>query len=182
MSTGLICGDVGIVKQFDGKCLIALTDGLGHGQKAYEAAELARGIIDRNYREDPVLLMKRLHQELKRTIGGVVAICVMDIESGKLEHVGIGNITTRVLGKEPVNIVPKDGVVGYMISSPSKRKVLLSNGDILLVYSDGIKAQISYEENKQLFAKSAQKIAEGIITKYGKQKDDNSCLVLKYFK
>jgi phosphoserine phosphatase RsbX len=182
MNKGTVCGDVGLVEQFDDQCFIALTDGLGHGEKAYEAANLAKKYIHQNTKDNLVILMKKLHEKLKRTRGGVTSILLLDIKTGKLEHVGIGNITARVIGKRATTLLSKDGVVGYTMSSPSKNTVVLEDNDIILVYSDGVSTRIDFTENRALLKKPAREIAKSIVDIYGKQNDDNSCIVIKYFK
>lgn len=175
------CGDIAVIKEYDNQCFIALIDVLGHGIEARKVAILAKSYLEHRYEDELTKLMNGLHEHLKGTRGAVAAICHLDILNGKLEYVGIGNITVRIFGAKSRRFIPEGGVVGYIIAKPRKNITKLHNGDILIMYSDGIKEHFDEFECDGLLKENAEKIADGIIRKFGKENDDASCVVLKYF-
>jgi len=176
------CGDTGVVIEYDGGCFLALVDVLGHGSSAAAVAALAERFLKENYRLDPVDLMKGLHVHLKGTRGAVAAICRFDISRGELIYAGVGNITTRVFGEKQYRLVPRDGILGYMIASPNESSVKLTPGDILVLSSDGIREHFDADCFPDLLTGPARKIAERLLATFGKENDDASCIVMRYGK
>lgn len=174
------CGDIAVIKQYDNQCFIALIDVLGHGSAAREVALSAKSYLEDNYKSILVELMNGLHQHLKGTRGAVAAMCHLDILSGELTYVGMGNITVRILGVKPTRLTPKDGIVGYKMTTPQMLNIKLHPEDIIIMYSDGIKEHFDIVECIGLFKEDAQDIAIGILRQFGKKNDDESCVVLKY--
>lgn len=174
------CGDTGVIKEFDGQCFLALVDVLGHGSEAHEVAITAQAYLEQNCCNEPVEVMQGLHTCLKGTRGAVAAICRLDTETGELIYVGMGNIVVRVLGPRAVRFVSRDGILGYMMSTVKKHNLKLLAGDILVMYSDGIKEHFELSGFPQMLKGTAESIATGLLRHFGKENDDASCIVLKY--
>jgi len=174
------CGDIGVVIDGDCECFLGLFDALGHGKEAAEVSNLSRAFVEDNYRLPLVELMNGLHKYLKSTRGSVAAMCRLDKSSGALSYVGIGNINVRIFGVTSHVFLPRDGIIGYTISTPKEQHKSLFPGDILLMTSDGIKEHYSLHDYPQLLSGSAQQIVQRVIGWLGKNNDDSSCVVLRY--
>ena len=174
------CGDTGVIKEFDGQYFLALVDVLGHGSEAHTVALSAQKYLEQNYRQELIDVMDGLHACLKGTRGAVVALCRLNIGTGKLIYVGIGNITVRVLGPRNFRFVSRDGIVGYMVSNLKQQTLKLSAGDVLVMYSDGIKEHFQLSESPGILTGTATSIALGLLNQFGKKNDDASCIALKY--
>jgi negative regulator of sigma-B (phosphoserine phosphatase) len=174
------CGDTGVIKEFDGRCFLALVDALGHGREAHDVAIIAQAHLEENCGGEPVDVMQGLHACLKGTRGAVAAICRLHIETGELTYVGMGNIVVRVLGPRPFRFVSSDGIVGYMISTVRKQTSKLFAGDVLIMHSDGIKEHFELSQCPGLLTGTAKFIATGLLKQFGKEEDDASCIALKY--
>ena len=174
------CGDTGVIKEFDGQCFIALVDVLGHGSEAHDVALIAQKYLEQNYCEELVDVMQGLHACLKGTRGAVAALCRLNTETGELIYVGIGNITVRVLGHRKARFVLGDGIVGYMMTTPREQTLKLFAGDVLVMYSDGIKEHFELSEYPGILTGNAKSIAVGLLNQFGKKNDDVSCIALKY--
>jgi negative regulator of sigma-B (phosphoserine phosphatase) len=173
------CGDTGVIKEFDSRCFLALVDVLGHGSEANAVALRAQAYLEQNCSEELVDVMRVLHRNLKGTRGVVAAICCLDIETGVLRYVGIGNIVVRVLGARPYRFVSGDGIVGYMISSVREQTLNLLAGDVLVMHSDGIKEHFELTECPGLLNGTAKSIATGLLNQFGKKTDDAACIALR---
>jgi phosphoserine phosphatase RsbX len=174
------CGDTGVIKEFDGQCFLALVDALGHGSEAHDVALKAQAYLERNCCEELVDMMQGLHACLKGTRGAVATLCRLDTTTGELIHVGIGNITVRVLGPNAFRFVSRDGVVGYMMSTVRAQTLKLFAGDVLVMHSDGIKEHFELSECPGILTGTAKSIATGLLKQFGKENDDASCIALKY--
>lgn len=174
------CGDIGVIKEYDNQCFLALVDVLGHGSEAREVALSAKEYLENNYREDLINIINGLHEHLKGTRGAVVAMCHLNILTGELTYVGIGNITVRTFGAKPTRLVPRDGIIGYRMRKSEKHIIKLYPGDTILIYSDGIKEHFDVIDCADILKDNAGNIAIRILERFGNKNDDASCIVLKY--
>lgn len=174
------CGDTGVIKEFNGQCFLALVDVLGHGSEAHTAALGAQKYLEQNYRQELIDVMKGLHGCLRGTRGAVAAIGRLDIKTGKLIYVGIGNITVRVLGPRNSRLVSSDGIIGYMMSTPKEQTLKLYAGDVLVMHSDGIKEHFDLSKSAGILTGTAKSIAVELLNQFGRSNDDASCIVLRY--
>jgi negative regulator of sigma-B (phosphoserine phosphatase) len=174
------CGDIAVIKEYDNQCFISLVDVLGHGREAREIALLAKNYLEKNYKKELSELMNGLHVHLKGTRGAVAAMCRLNILTGELTYVGIGNITIRIFGVKPTRLIPKDGIVGYRMRTIRELSIKLHPEDIILMHSDGIKEHFDIFECAALLKENAEDIAIGVLEQFGKKSDDASCVVLKY--
>jgi negative regulator of sigma-B (phosphoserine phosphatase) len=174
------CGDTGVIRTYDDQCFLGLVDVLGHGREAHEVAVVAERYLEENHFLDLAEMMKGLHACLKGTRGAVAGLCRLNRTNGETEFVGTGNITVKLYGMSPVSFVSRDGVIGYKMGTPKKQRVQLQYGDILILTSDGVKANFDPVFYPGLLTGSARKIAGDIMDQLGKNGDDASCIVLRY--
>ena len=174
------CGDTGVIQEFNGQCFLALVDVLGHGSEAHTVALSAQKYLEQNYRQELIDVMDGLHACLRGTRGAVAALCRLDTGTGKLNFVGVGNITVRVFGPKNSRLISRDGIVGYAMSTPKAQTLKLYTGDILVMYSDGIKEHFEPSECRGILMGNAKSIAVGLLNQFGKKNDDASCIALKY--
>jgi len=174
------CGDTGIIKEFDHKIFIGIIDVVGHGKEAYKIAVVSKGFLEENYRKDLVEVMKGLHEHLKDTRGAVAGLFLLDLTTGKLKYVEVGNITARIFGANTRRIISKPGIIGYAIRTIREERTKLYNNDVLLLYTDGIKEHFELEDYPKLLQDDAKTIVTNIINKFGKKNDDAACIALRF--
>ncbi|WP_148863838.1 SpoIIE family protein phosphatase [Marinobacter fonticola] len=175
-----VCGDAGLINAVDEDLFIALIDGLGHGQAAHDVASRAKKYLSQAYRKlNLVDVMQGLHEHLRRSLGAVVALCRIDASTGMLQYVGVGNISVKIYAPNPITFVPRDGIVGYIMSRPREETLILSPGTVLVLHSDGLPAHLDLSEALRPDESSAQQMAERLLRDYGKEDDDGSCIVVK---
>ena len=176
------CGDTGVIFESSDNVFFALVDVLGHGGQAHEVAILAEQYLEANHRDDLIDLMKGLHECLKGSRGAVAAVCRLHLADGELRCVGMGNITVRILGPRGSRFVLRDGILGYMIPSFREERAQLSSGDVVVMYSDGVRGHFDAIEYPWLLTDSARTVASNMVQQFGKDDDDASCIALKYLK
>lgn len=175
-----VCGDTGLVKSTEAGLFFALIDGVGHGREADKVARMARKYLEGAFRKANLVdVMQGLHQHLRRSQGAVVALCRIDAKTGQLNYVGVGNISSKIYAPNPITFVPREGIVGYIMSSPREETLILSPGTVLVLHSDGLPAHLDLSEALCSTESSAQQIAERLLRDYGKDDDDGSCIVVK---
>jgi len=174
------CGDTGIIKEFDHKLFIGIVDAAGHGKKAHGIAVISEKFLEKNYHQDLVEIMKGLHEHLKDTRGAVAGLFLLDLTTGKLKYVEVGNISARIFGTNTVRIVSRSGIIGYAIRTIREERMKLYNNDVLLLYTDGIKEHFELEDYPELLQDDARTIVTNIINKFGKKNDDTTCIALRF--
>ena len=174
------CGDTGVIKVYDHFCFLGLVDALGHGKNAFDIASLAGEYLLQHHTRELTALIQGLHGALKGTRGAVAAVGRLDIDTGIFQYSGMGNINLRIFGNKPGPLMTKDGILGYMISSPVQGETRLMAGDTLVVSSDGIKEHFDAHTYPDLLMGQAKDICTGFMKHLGKQNDDRSCMVLRY--
>jgi len=176
-------GDLCLVKRVGKGTLLAVVDGLGHGQDAASAAHAAVGALDRYSREPLIDLVRRCHEALVGLRGVVLGLAYLDPQTATMAWLGVGNVGGVLLradlGNRPsrITLVPNAGFIGVEQTRPTTRSVPLAPGDTVILYSDGIKD--GFAESLAL-SNTPQEIADFVITRQVKGNDDALVLVARY--
>jgi negative regulator of sigma-B (phosphoserine phosphatase) len=89
-------GDLEAVRRHARGAVIAVIDGIGHGQEAAAAARRAHDIIAEDPQDSPIALVMRCHEALRNTRGVVLSIVSVDLAHGSLRWLGVGNVRALV--------------------------------------------------------------------------------------
>jgi negative regulator of sigma-B (phosphoserine phosphatase) len=181
-------GDLVVLAPFDEGALVAVVDGLGHGDAAADAAEVAAGIIRAHAAEAPQALFERCHAGLRRTRGAVMTL-VWFVLTGvpRVRWVGVGNVEARLLrasqppgprGSGIPGPLVLGGVVGHQLPRLIRAsEVELEPGDAVAFATDGVTADYSVVLDPRL---DAQAQAERILRAHGKGSDDALAAVVRW--
>jgi anti-sigma regulatory factor (Ser/Thr protein kinase)/serine/threonine protein phosphatase PrpC len=172
-------GDLAMIEQRDQLMLLAVIDGLGHGPEAHRVASLARDHLKKHWTEDVVANIRRLHDALRGSLGAVAGIAVINTQTGEARFTGIGNIAYRLFGPRATRMVSMAGHLGHQIRTPQVQRHRLTDEDVVVMYSDGVKDRFDQNDYPQLRYQSAETIARTIVDRFGKAHDDATCLALR---
>ncbi|HEV2672882.1 MAG TPA: SpoIIE family protein phosphatase [Gemmatimonadales bacterium] len=176
-------GDLCLIKRVGRGTLLAVADGLGHGEEAASAAHAAVAAIDRFARAPLVELVKRCHEALVGMRGVVLGLAFLDPQAASMQWLGVGNIGGVLLHADTrarpprVSLVPNAGFIGAEPPHATARAVPLAARDTIILYSDGIKDGFA---ESLVLANSPQEIADFIIARHTKGTDDALALVARY--
>jgi len=185
----------------NGRCLLALSDGMGSGSKARKessvAIELLEELLESGF--DKSIAVKLINSALILRNGdesfSTLDICTADLYSGETEFIKIGASSTFLLRNGEIDVIRSWTLPAGIIESPdidiSKRK--LRDGDIIVMVTDGILDSDMYESDKErwimralakLGEKTPSDIADYILREakrnYGiEAKDDMTVLAVK---
>jgi len=192
-----ISGDTHTVLKTDnGKCIVALCDGMGSGNRAEKMSETSIGLVENFYRagfdNDTILsCVNHLLVGSGNEVFCAVDMCVVDLTNGLTDFIKLGAPVGLVKSQGTVEIVNGSslplGVLEEM--KPSITKKALSENDMTVLFSDGVTDSFN-DPNAlaQIFAETSctnpQSVAEMIMSKAvaacgGKAKDDMTVLVAK---
>jgi serine/threonine protein phosphatase PrpC len=176
-------GDLHLVRAVHDGVLIAVVDGLGHGEEAAAAARLAVTALDQYAEEPPLSLLQRCHLALKGSRGVVMSLARLDARHGTLTWVGVGNVEGVLHHADwsersaRASLVTRGGIVGSEIPAVQAAVIPVGAGDTLVFATDGIGtgflADVSARDDPQ-------GIADQILARYGKGTDDALVLVARY--
>ena len=142
-------GDVAVVVTTGAGALFAAVDGLGHGEKAAQAAHVARTVIEGNSSLPLAPLLELCHRELRSTRGAVISMAAVDLERCELAWLGVGNVQCMLCSADParqparVEMLQRTGVVGAQLPLLKSESVRFQRGDLLVMATDGIHARFA---------------------------------------
>ena len=176
-------GDLHCVRAHDGGLLLAAVDGLGHGPEAAEAAQRAVGILTRHAGEPLPGLVRRCHEELLDTRGVVMSLAAADRSGRTVAWVGVGNVEGVILRADPDRVTPRDrlvlrgGAIGVRLPAVQVSTVPVGPGDLLILATDGIDDGFERDLRPQA---EPQALADWILARHGREKDDALVLVAQF--
>lgn len=177
-------GDMSVVAPASNGVLIAVIDGLGHGEEAAAAAAKASEIV-RECADQPVEdVMSRCHQTLRGTRGAVITLLKVNAAEETMSWTGVGNIEGRLWHADPAASLLRQapplrgGVVGHALPRRLSTTTLpLSRGDLIILSTDGLSNRF-HEEFR--LAGTVQQIADNILKDHWMARDDALVLVARY--
>ena len=178
-----ISGDLPVVVPFAGGVLVGVIDGLGHGESAAAAAEIAAGELRRYRGGSLASLLSSCHSRLCGSRGAVMNIGCLTARPQRLSWLGVGNVEGVLLRADraarPAReyLHQRPGIVGQQLPSVEESVLALLPGDTLVFATDGIKSNFL---NDLILRGSPRRMADDILLRSGKQYDDALVLVARY--
>jgi negative regulator of sigma-B (phosphoserine phosphatase) len=176
-------GDLAVFAGYAGGALVAVLDGLGHGDAAADASAIAAEVIRRHRAAPAADLLQRCHDALKRTRGVVMTMAWFDLEDLEFSWAGVGNVEARLVrgaaayGDRHDSALVLGGVVGYNLPTVRPSTFDLHTGDAVAFATDGIEADYS---NSLAPGVPAQLLADRIYQRHHKGTDDALAVVVRY--
>ncbi len=177
-------GDSYVVKERPGGAIIAVVDGLGHGEEASVAASLAASIIEANPGETVLSLIARCHERLRGGRGAALTIVSIDALTRTLSWAGVGNVegvlvhaaaTEGKTRREYVQL--RGGIVGRHLPTLHPSATHIGRGDMLILATDGVRRDFLDDINVEL---SPQAFAERTLRRYALNTDDALILAARF--
>jgi len=157
--------------------VLAVIDGLGHGQYAAAATSKAISVIASDDRASLLDIVQRVHVAIHRMRGCVIGFARITPE-GKMEYVGVGNIRAHIFypSGETKSLLSYSGVVGGSMRTLRVMLYEIPPRAMLVMYSDGV-GHISVD--RYALSRSVMDVASDLFDKNAKQTDDATILVAR---
>jgi anti-sigma regulatory factor (Ser/Thr protein kinase) len=170
-------GDAYFIKRYEDSAIVAVVDGIGHGDKASEASSIALKVIEDKFRDELEQVVLTIHRRLHGSRGCVIGIVRMNKE-GKIEYLGVGNIRTQIYTPEMYKrLVSFDGLLGSNIRTLRTDHLTLSRPSLIVLHSDGV-ASFNFED-KRIVYRPVMEIAKESFEKNKKSSDDATLLIAR---
>jgi anti-sigma regulatory factor (Ser/Thr protein kinase) len=175
------CGDGYEVKRTQNLVKIFLGDGLGHGPHANEAVLRACEFFAECEEENPVEILRGMHEKVRKTRGLVGTVATFDRINNLWKVCGIGNIATRLYtGIVYKNYVSYNGALGLTMPNSLKESVFFADrNQHLVMTSDGIRSRWELTKYPSLFKYDILIMAAILYKDYSRKTDDSSVLIAK---
>ncbi len=176
-------GDRCLVKALPRGVLVAVVDGIGHGEEAAVAAHAAVKILDASSQGSLMGVMRESHEHLRGTRGVVMSLASIDAVENTLTWMGVGNVE-GVLFHQDTGVSPthetlllRGGVVGDTLPRLQASFLPISKGDLLVFATDGVNP--NFAESVAL-NEHPQTVADRILAMHIRKNDDALVLVAQY--
>lgn len=174
------CGDACAVWATSERLVIALVDGLGHGEGAAYAAHVALSHIGARLDATCAEIFHACDQGMCHTRGAALALAIIEPALNRLTLATVGNVRAVLFsGDKELHLGGARGIVGAGYDGLAPEVKTLQTGDALLLYSDGLDEFLPLGE--LLRSNPPPKcIAEQAIARWAKDNDDAAFLVYQH--
>ncbi len=175
-----VCGDAYAVHREPGRLRLMMCDGSGHGPLAAAASRAAADVFCEHATDPPEVIVKHIHEALRRTRGGAVAVADVDTVTRSIRFAGLGNIAACVVADgSRQGMISVPGVAGYQARTIRAFDYPLPAGATVVLHSDGLTERWSLDGRERLFAATPLAIAAALLRDAGIRHDDAGVLVGK---
>jgi anti-sigma regulatory factor (Ser/Thr protein kinase) len=173
------CGDTWAWHHDGSRASLLVFDGLGHGDAAARAAEIARATFRADPLRAPDEALAQLHQRLQGSRGGAAAIALIDLERRTLRYAGIGNIGAALQAGEKRRGLPShNGILGSVVGRRQAFDYDWPDGAILVMHSDGLKSRWDFDSAPGVLRRDPALIAGLLYRDFERGRDDLTVAVV----
>ena len=173
-------GDDAVFVRTAGALLVAVIDGLGHGEAAREASERARDVVVAVPKLDLTSMLGRCDTELAHTRGAVMTIARIE-DGGGFALASVGNVTAQLVGP---GTSKRFGGSSFVLGAPGGARRMTTElhamgpRDALVVFSDGVTSRLDLTGDHALLREHPVVMAQRIVERFGRDNDDATVLVV----
>lgn len=173
------CGDSWHLALRGRRLSVLLIDGLGHGREAEQAARTGVQTFAATPFEELQTLLNTLHVDMNGTRGGALGMAQYDAEEDALHYLGVGNIGATLIGGErPRGLASMPGIVGGQYRKAQVFDYAHVNGNLLILYSDGLQSRWNLQDYPGLAHRHPAVIAAVLHRDFCRGRDDVTVLVI----
>lgn len=162
------------------RTVLALFDGLGHGQGAADATLVALQSFQANAARGLVEIIEPVHAALRPTRGAAGAFIAIDLGLQELRFAGIGNCSASVhttRGSRPTGLASQNGTLGVQIPRPQELRSAWPADGLLIMHSDGLGTRWNLDDYSGLVRRHPSVTAAVLYRDFSRNRDDVTVLV-----
>ena len=175
-------GDAPVLVCWAGGALAGVIDGLGHGQFAHRAARTALHYVQRHADQPLEELFRGVQRSCRATRGVVMALARFDLGGPagiELACASVGNVEMRMVKGQRLALPVRRGILGFNAPGALVARQPWSNGDLLVIYSDGIRQHGDQRVFADLAGQPATAAAQHLLRTLARDNDDATVVVVK---
>ena len=190
------CGDTKTITRLNGdRIMIALSDGMGSGERANGGSSAAISLVENFYRtgvDEKTVLPLINHLLTMRNDGSfqTLDMCVVDLRTAEADFIKLSAPESIVKRREGSEVVEGGalplGILREVKPSVSRKK--LSSGDVIVLATDGVTDAIGVDGMMRVVesgrTNNPQIIADNVVrdASYVSQADDQTVVALRLFR
>jgi anti-sigma regulatory factor (Ser/Thr protein kinase) len=172
-------GDSFVVKQRGQKALVAVIDGLGHGQYAHRAAETARQYVETHFDAPLPSIFIGVSRACVATRGVVMAVALFDGVRETFSFASLGNIEARVFNSsDQAKLLITRGILGHTNKMPTVSEYPWDPHSVFVMHSDGLLSRWHWDDFK-FVNELPSRIAQRLLLSLARKEDDATVVVVK---
>ena len=176
------CGDGWSVQEQDGRTLLLMADGLGHGPQAAEAAREAIRVFHERADRGPAEVIRAAQEPMRGTRGAALAIAAVDPIRREVPYAGVGNSSASIHAPNaarPVKLVSHNGTVGHERRKVQEFTYPWPPGALLVMHSDGLATHWRLDRYPGLAARHPGLVAGVLFRDARRGRDDATVLAAR---
>ncbi|MEJ6980873.1 SpoIIE family protein phosphatase [Pedobacter sp. P351] len=179
----IVSGDGGAYTLSQEYFKLLVADGLGHGIEANKAIIEARAAFKLCKENDPVEILRFIHDSIKKTRGAVGTVVVHDFKNKLWKIAGVGNISTCIMNYQQArNLMSYNGIIGHNIPNSMKTLEIASTEfQQVILCSDGLKTRWDSSKYPGIHKFDPSLLSAALYKDYGRKTDDMSVVICKIY-
>ncbi len=177
----VVSGDLHLVQPFADGVLVAVVDGLGHGEEAALAARAAVAELAGRADQSVLTLLQHCHHVLHGLRGVVMSLASFNARKSILTWAGVGNVEGFLMraqaGADRKYLLLRGGTIGYQLPPLRASQLPVQPGDTLIFITDGIHGGF---DKTLVVGNTPVQAAERILQQFAKNTDDALVLVARW--
>jgi hypothetical protein len=174
------CCDSWLLVERQGRTLVALVDGLGHGPDAALASAAATRVVASRPDASPTVLIEAMHGALRSTRGAAVAIADVQPSRGTLTFVGVGNVAATIHSRSgPRSLASNNGTVGHVMRKVQEFSYEWPDDATLVMHTDGINTRWRLDAYPGLARHDPALLAGVLFRDAARGRDDATVIVAR---
>jgi anti-sigma regulatory factor (Ser/Thr protein kinase) len=175
-----VCGDGWAFCGRDGVGTFLVVDGLGHGQLAFEVAEIAvKTFLDGGERGPRETLML-VHDALRATRGAAAAVTRVDCHRRIVTHAGVGNIAAAIVSAiGDRQMVSHGGILGHDARRIAEFTYPWPDDGLLVLATDGLQTHWDLARYPGLVTRAPALVAGVLYRDWTRGRDDVTVVVAR---
>lgn len=174
------CGDGCGYWEVDGKMVLCMADGLGHGPQAAKAARAALDYARENAHLGLAELFAGCDRTIRHTRGVAMGMAILEPSRERLQYAAIGNTQAVLMGATHRRLTGNPGIVGAGYHKLQPLTEAFRPQDTVLLFTDGIAPQIKLAAYSTVVLQNPQTLAEQILADWSRPNDDAAILVCRF--
>lgn len=175
------CGDDWAIAVDDrGRAMLAVADGLGHGQSAAEASRRAVDVAADRSADQPAMIVAQVHAALRSTRGAALAIAELEPTKASVRYAGLGNISASIVSPgASKSLVSYGGIAGHEARKIQEFGYDWPAGALLVMHSDGLSGRWDLTRYPGLATRDPSVVAGVLYRDYSRGRDDSLVVVVR---
>ncbi len=177
----IVCGDAYLVRQAGPLVVLALSDGLGSGEKANHSSRLAIQGVAEHLEEALSDTLAYCHYTILAAggVGVMMTVLRLDTSALRLEYAGVGNVRFLAHSRGLIQPITRYGYLGVRLPGLHVLRYPYTPGDVFLLHTDGISSRFHLPNHMRELEEGPQALAERVMAEYRKEHDDATVLVVR---